>query len=142
MQFQRTQKAAPLKLRRWAHTQLKRTIKQIALRNAKFYSIYLICYLVSNLLFVCFRTFGNIVDKLCLQIFHQTGWDETVKLWTIIAIVINLIIMSLYIFEFNKRKPFSIVLYILICTILGNIWFWVSVIPVMIVYFGSGGILR
>jgi hypothetical protein len=88
-----------------------------------------------------FGAFSDLYEKICFQIFHQTGWDETVKLWTIIAIVINLIIMSSYVFEINKNKPLSMILYVFACLILGNIWFWVSVVPGLVIFFGSGGIM-
>ena len=120
---------------------MRRNIKQIVLRNVKIFPIYLFCYLISIWLFVWSGTYADIYDKICLQIFQQTGWNVTVTLWTIIAIVINLIIMSSYVFEFQKNKSLSVIFYVLICIILGNIWFWVSVVPGIVVYFGSGGIM-
>ena len=120
---------------------MERNIKQIVLRNLRFFLIYFFCYLSIAFLYARFITFSDLYDKFGYFIFQQSGWDENVKLWTVIAIVINLTILSSYVFKFHKNRSLSGILYVMVCIILGNIWFWVSVIPGTMVYFLSGGIM-
>jgi len=116
-------------------------IKQIVLRNIKAFAVYFLCYLISALLFAQSEIFSELYDRICFKIFSQTGWDETVKIWTIIVIVINLIIMSKYALKFNKNNSVSVAIYIFTCFTIGNLWFWISVLPGFVVYAGSDGIL-
>ena len=81
------------------------------------------------------------IPKLLLDIYEHARCDLWLNEATIFATIINFVIMLPYRFKICKIKILSLILYSFTCFILGNIWYWTSIVPGLYVFCAVGGLL-
>lgn len=103
--------------------------------NMKGYLCYLLLYLLFNVIW----RFGATVERRLASIGYRS-WDDTVAIWSVLAIILNLIIMKRFAVRMFSNPILSLTAYCMLCFLLGCAWFWLSVIPGFVLFVMTGGI--
>jgi hypothetical protein len=110
------------------------TLKNLLLQNIKIWFIYLVVYIIHNFLLATNINY----QKLLKDNFHYVTWNDNVLIWIFISFLMNYIIAVTNLFKKREKLFF---LYFIISSFLSILWFLLAIIPGLIVYFLSGGIM-
>jgi hypothetical protein len=109
-------------------------VKHGLLHNGKWYLIYLFLY-------IAFCISGPLGLDIRLETVGYVRWGQTVQIWTLFGICLNLFAMRRFAFRIFAARGVSLTSYCLLCVILGNVWFWLSVPVGLAAFLLAGGVL-
>jgi|GEM_PF-3296293 lysylphosphatidylglycerol synthetase-like protein (DUF2156 family) len=112
-------------------------IKNFLKQNIKYFLAYLLLYILNSVFLARFETYERFLKTI-----GYSSWNDTILYWTVLAMIINVILMRGYSVTIFKNRVLSILVFFMLCAVLSFLWFWISVLPGFFFYVSFGGVLK